>query len=79
MKFRCEGCTNYCREKRLPDYQATFHNWCELFQTPSVLIRKCDYLPPPIQNPPQSKIEARLNEFFNIFAKRPPQSPPFQK
>jgi len=79
MKSRCEGCTNYCNKKRLPDYEATFHNWCELFQTPSALIRNCDYVPTQLKNLPKSKVEARLDEFFNIFAKKPTQSPPFLK
>ncbi|TFG04675.1 MAG: hypothetical protein EU536_04090 [Promethearchaeota archaeon] len=70
MKSKCEGCTNYRATKRLPDYQVTFNNWCDLNQTPSALIRNCDYFPDSIKQLPKTKVEERLDEFFNIFAKK---------
>jgi hypothetical protein len=80
MKSRCEGCKNFKNIKQMPDYQVTFHNWCELFQTPSGLIKAsaCDYSAEKLKDVPVPKIERQLNEFFNIFWKRQtPSSPPF--
>jgi len=80
MKIRCQGCKNYKNIKQLPDFQVTFNNWCELFQAPSGLITTCDYLPKKVKDLPVPKIERQLNEFFNIFLKRPQASaPPFTK
>ncbi|NVM52340.1 MAG: hypothetical protein HWN66_01470 [Candidatus Helarchaeota archaeon] len=77
MKSKCQGCKDYKLKKQLPDYQVTFNNWCELFQTPSALIRKCDFHPGKLESLPKTKIETKLDEFFNIFAKKRPSPPPF--
>ena len=79
MKSPCKECKNYKSEKELPNFQVTFHNWCELFHTPSALVRTCDYSPTnKLDNLPTSKVEYKLNEFFNIFLKKSQaSSPPF--
>lgn len=76
MKFRCQGCKDYKRLKQLPDYQVSFNHWCEMNQTPCALIRKCDFYPKRMKN--LTKVEQKLNEFYNIFVKKPEApNPPF--
>ena len=78
MKVRCEGCNNYKILKELPNYQVTFNNWCDLHRTPCALIKTCDFYPDNLKTLPESKLEIKLTEFYNIFTKKHDSSfPPF--
>ena len=80
MKVRCTGCKDYTLKKRLPDYQVTFNNWCELRQTPCALIKNCNLYPDLLKILPKPKDSFKSNELFHIFAKKQSAPPnPFQK
>ena len=80
MKVRCDGCKDYKVRKRLPDYQVTFNNWCDLYQTPCALIKKCNLYPDLLKSLPKPKIHPYQNTLFNVFVKREsPPPPPFVK
>ncbi len=80
MKVRCDGCKDYTMQKRIPDYQVTFNNWCELHQTPCALIKGCNLYPDLLKNLPKPKIVSNSHEIFNLFMKKSETaSPPFIK
>jgi len=80
MNIRCQGCKDYKQRKRLPDFQVTFNNWCELRQTPCALIKTCNLYPDLLQNFPKSSKSPEKYILFNIFNKKTTESlSPFAK